>query len=271
MITTTTSLKVPYPNPFQPVLSPSCHTYVHQGSQSVGMEGDAAEYLPFSWCMKRPPRAYRTCLVQITRSGSIMSVGHYSLYSYKSKYKVTGGRNSTYDVKYSSQKAPSCVNVMRGDELEWYTTSYIDGKPTNDICFSTKRCPTINTTIPTTHLPKARNEENICDWFCHSWVAIPILVFICAMLIPWYVERRAKRRKRLARIPINTTNSSSHNDNVTTISDVPPEEVKPVTASMPTADAVPIAVAEHTTAEELSRGTTPLVTAVSVTKTDVLL
>lgn len=167
MTTTTTSPKVPYPNPFQPVLSPSCYTYVNQGSQRVKTTGAPAQYvMPFSWCMKRPPKAYRTCLVQFNRSGSIMSVGHYSLYSYKSKYRVTGGRYSTYDVKYSSQKAPSCVQVTRGDELEWYTTSYIHGKPTNDICFSTQRCPTINTTIPATISPNKRNKDDECDWFC---------------------------------------------------------------------------------------------------------
>ena len=139
--------------------------------------------------------------------------------------------------------------------------------------------------MPTSHLPNhclgnniiplnAPTQHNIIYLSGHSWFVIPILVFVCAMVIPWYFERRAKLHRRLGRvvrIPLNTTNSTSGNDTTTTINDPPPEEVKPATASMPTANAVPIVVAEPTTAEEFSRGTTPLATAVSVTETNALL
>ena len=166
---TATSPEPPYPDPFYPVSSPRCYTYVDEGSKRVSMEGEPAQYLRFSWCMRRPPRVYRTCTAQFTRSGSIMSVG---VHSYSSNYKITGGRYSTYDSKYDSWKPPSCLTVIRGDKLEWHTGYYTEGRTSNRICFSTQRCPAINTTIPTTTSVNHRENEDGCDWFCKFFACI---------------------------------------------------------------------------------------------------
>ena len=125
----------------------------------------------------------------------------------------------------------------------------------------------------------ACTQRNIVYLSGKGWYFLPVLIVVCAIGIPWYFHRRARRNRPSYTVRIGL-NSTVSNNNTTTINDVPPEEVKPAADAVacahtatpiPIAAAVPIAVAEPATAADHYQDTTPVATAVPVTDTNVML